>query len=460
MRILHTSDWHLGHTMQGLPRDHEHTAFLKWLRQVLLDQRIDVLLLSGDVFHTANPSAQATSTWYGFLSEVVGDNKSLQVVVIAGNHDSPARLQAPHPILSPMRVHVVGQLRGTGGELDMDRLVIPLKDHDGAVRAVCAAVPFLRPEDLGTGLEVASDRDHLVDGVRAVYAQVLAAARKGHGGQRLPIVALGHCYMTGATLSEFSERKVLGGNQHALPLDIFPEDVAYVALGHLHLAQPVGGRANVRYAGSPIPLSLAEAPYRHQVCVVELSQAAAPRIDCLHVPRAVDIVRVPTAGAAPLPWVLERLRKLPPRDEYLNDNTRPYLEVAVKLDSSPGDPELRARVEEALAGRAPPLIKLSVVRPLRERTLADVAPVETLHDLTPDQVFRSLYRKASADADADADGDRDSDGDGDGKGDGKGEGEGAAEPGNEAEPPPALLAAFHELVDAVSQGGPEGGKRA
>ncbi len=428
MRILHTSDWHLGHTMQGLPRDYEHAAFLGWLRKVLREQRIDVLLVSGDVFHTANPSAQAASTWYGFLSQAVSDNETLQVVVIAGNHDSPTRLQAPHPILSPMRVQVVGQVRDAAGELDMARLVIPLKDHTGAVRALAAAVPFLRPEDLGSGMEVASDHDHLVEGVRAVYAQVLAAARKGHQGKTMPIVALGHCYMTGTALSELSERKVLGGNQHALPVDIFPDDVAYVALGHLHLAQSVGGRANVRYSGSPIPLSLAEAGYQHQVCVVELSETAAPNIEFLHVPRSVDIMRVPTAGAAPLPWVLERLAKLPPREEYLDDNTRPYLEVAVKVDSS--DPGLRIQVEEALVGRAPRLIKLSVERPGRPLTLAQVAPVETLHDLTPDQVFRSLYRKASAD-------DEDE--------------EGKLKP--EPEPPRELLAAFHELVDAVSQGG-------
>ena len=93
MRILHTSDWHLGHTLHGLPRDHEHAAFLGWLRRVLQAEEIDVLLVSGDVFHTANPSALAVSTWYGFLSRVVRENPALQVVVVAGNHDSPARLQ-------------------------------------------------------------------------------------------------------------------------------------------------------------------------------------------------------------------------------------------------------------------------------------------------------------------------------------------------------------------------------
>ncbi|MEE9127648.1 MAG: exonuclease SbcCD subunit D C-terminal domain-containing protein [Planctomycetota bacterium] len=445
MRILHTSDWHLGHTLHGLPRDHEHAAFLGWLRQVLLEEQVDVLLVSGDVFHTANPSAQAITTWYGFLSQVVGDNDTLQVVVIAGNHDSPARLQAPHPILSQMRVQVVGQVRDAAGNLDMDRLVVPLNDRTGAVRAVCAAVPFLRPGDVAVnpGGEEADDRDLLVEGVRDVYAQVLAAARSKHEGQALPMVVMGHAYMTGSALSELSERKVLGGNQHALPTDIFPEDVAYVALGHLHLAQAVGGRQNVRYSGSPIPLSLAESSYEHQVCVVDLAQPAdstadsAPDVRFLHVPRAVDIMRVPKAGAAPLSWVLQRLAELPAREEYLDDDTRPYLEVVVKMDGP--EPGLRTQIEEALAGRAPRMVRLAVERPGREQALADAATVETLHDLTPEQVFRSLYQKARADRKSDQESDRE------------------PKPKPEPEPEPELMAAFHELVDLVGQQDGAGG---
>jgi exonuclease SbcD len=332
-----------------------------------------------------------------------------------------------------MRVQVVGQVRNAAGELDMDRLVVPLEDRTGAVRAVCAAVPFLRPEELGTGLDVASDQDHLVQGVRDVYTRVFAAARERHGDQALPIVALGHCYMTGTALSDLSERKVLGGNQHALPVDIFPDDVDYVALGHLHLAQAVGGRENVRYSGSPIPLSLAESSYEHQVCVVELSQEPGQKraIESLRVPRAVDIMRIPKAGTAPLAWVLQRLAQLPPREEYLDDAARPYLELAVRLDDP--EPGLRAQVEEALAGRAPRLVKLSVERPGRELALAEAASVETLHDLRPEQVFRSLYRKAHEREPSQP--------------------HRQPDPGPDPGPAPELLAAFHELVDSVSQQG-------
>jgi exonuclease SbcD len=262
------------------------------------------------------------------------------------------------------------------------------------------------------------ERDPLVEGVQDLYARVLAQARSGHQGEALPIVVMGHAFMAGTALSELSERKVLGGNLHALPAAIFPEDVAYVALGHLHLAQTVGGRQHVRYSGSPIPLSLAESGYQHQVCIVDLDETAgsAAKVRVLPVPRAVDIVAVPKAGAAPLPWVLKRLAELPPLEEYLDDFARPFLTVSVKVDGP--EPGLRTEVEEALAGRAPRLVKLSVERAGREQALADATAVETLHDLTPEQVFRSLYRK-----------DRQSD----------------------REPGPELIAAFHELVDLVGQ---------
>src|SRR5690606_38813120 len=102
----------------------------------------------------------------------------------------------------------------------------------------------------------------------------------------------GHCYMTGTRLSELSERRILGGNQHALPVDLFPDDVAYVALGHLHLAQRVGAD-HVRYAGSPIPLSFGERHYPHQVLLVDLRGERVAGIEPLRVPRSVDLLRVP-----------------------------------------------------------------------------------------------------------------------------------------------------------------------
>jgi len=250
-----------------------------------------------------------------------------------------------------------------------------------------------------------------VAGVRAVYDEVLAAVRaRRQPGQA--IVAMGHCYMVKSEVSELSERRILGGNQHALPLDLFPDDVAYVALGHLHKPQRLGSD-RVRYSGSPLPLSMGERTYQHQVSLVELSGEALVSVESLLVPRVVELVRVPRQGALPPDELLAELRKLPPRGD-LRDCELPFLEVEALLAEP--DPGLPARVEAALEGRAARLVRLGRTRTGSGGTLAEQAPAQMLDALTPDQVFADCYERAFA-----------------------------------APPPDDLVAAFHELLDAVHQ---------
>ncbi|AKQ69106.1 Exonuclease SbcD [Myxococcus hansupus] len=388
MRLLHTSDWHLGHTLYDVSRDAEHAAFLDWLLETLEAEAVDALLVAGDIFDTANPSADAQAAWYQFVAKARRRLPRLDVVVIGGNHDSAARLDAPDPLFSALGVRVVGGLPRVRGTLDWERLLVPLHDAKGRVGAWVAAVPFLRPADLPPVPLDAGDR--LVEGVRTVYAEVLGAARRRRqAGQAL--VAMGHCYMTGTELSVLSERKVLGGNQHALPVDLFPEDVAYAALGHLHKAQRVGGREGVRYSGSPLPLSLSEAGYRHQVLVVELEGETLGEVRSLTVPRTTDMMRVPGRDAAPLETVLALLEALPASEEGALDWRRPYLEVCVSLPRP--EPALRQKVEKVLDGKAARLVKLTPAYTGTGGALAEVQPGLSLKERTPEDVFRARYAR-------------------------------------------------------------------
>lgn len=407
MRILHTADWHLGHTLRDVPREAEHERFLHWLLATVKAREIDALLIAGDVFHTANPPAAAQAAWYRFLAEARRRFPHLDIVVIGGNHDSAARLDAPVPLLDAVKIHVVGGLpRTESGEIDVERLLVPLTDRSGYVRAYVAAVPYLRSSDLPAA-PGAPGSDALVDGVRRVYADVFEAARrKRWPGQAL--IAMGHCYMTGTTLSELSERKILGGNQHALPSDVFPETVAYAALGHLHLAQEVG-RSNVRYSGSPIPLSMGEADYAHQVVLVEIDGDRFVSAEPVPVPRTVDLIRVPAEGPAPVEDVLMQLATLPPAGATAFP---PFLEVAVRLERP--DASVRRRIEEALEGRHARLVQIVVETYGSDIALGDALPDRQLQDLDPVEVFVKRYQ-------------RDHDG----------------------EPPDEMIAAFHELIDGL-----------
>jgi len=388
MRILHTSDWHLGQDFHGVPRDHEHEAFLSWLEAVLEEHGVDALIVAGDVFDSQNPPISAQRQLYRFIAAVRRRCPDLDVVLVGGNHDSAGRLEAPGPLLDAFGVRVVGSLpRRPDGTIDVERLAVPLRDSNGVVRAICAAVPFLRLADLPVR-DTEDGGDPLVEGVRAVYAEVLGAiyARLSPGQA---LIATGHCYMTGGELSELSERRILGGNQHALPADIFPEGVAYVALGHLHKAQRVAGRDGVRYSGAPLPLSVTERDYRHQVMLVDLEGGAA-RVGAIEVPRRVDIVRVPPRGAATPEAALAALRAIEadpgrPRAEW------PYLHVAVAADGP--RPGLRRDVEEAIEGKGLRLVRIDrgEERPPALLASESLPDLETLH---PEEVFVRCWSAA------------------------------------------------------------------
>ncbi len=380
MRLLHTSDWHLGHLLLDLPRDREHQAFLAWLLDVLVSEEIDALLVTGDVFDAGNPPAAAQAAWYGFLAEAHRRRPAMTTVVIAGNHDSPGRLSAPSPLMAGVRAHVVGALpRGADGALELERVVVPLPRADGSVAAWAVAVPFLRPGDLA---------DDTPDAVRAVYDEAMAAAR----ARRAPgqaIVAMGHLHLSGGETSWMSERRVTVGGVEALDGRGFGDDVAYVALGHLHKAQRVGPE-HVRYAGSPIPLAMGEADYAHQVVVVELDGERAVDIRGLRVPRVVELRRVPPR-AAPLADVLAAIDALDDVRPGDDRELAPYVEIRVRLDGP--EPRLRTVIEQALRGKFARLVKISPELTGDGRALADAPPPESLAELDPREVLRRRWRR-------------------------------------------------------------------
>ncbi|WP_207462035.1 exonuclease SbcCD subunit D C-terminal domain-containing protein [Azospirillum sp. SYSU D00513] len=413
MRLIHTADWHLGQTLHGASREYEHARFLDWLLEQIAEQAADALLIAGDVFDGQNPPIPALAQFYRFLARATLRFPDLDIVVVAGNHDSGSRLEAPSPLLNEMGVRVIGGLPCDGdGGFDPERMVFPLHDRSGAVAARCVAMPYIRMADLPP-VEEEEGVDPLIEGVRRLYAAAAEAGRRNlRPGEAL--ILTGHCYMTGASLSELSERKILGGNQHALPVDVFPEDAAYVALGHLHRAQAVGGRETVRYSGSPIPLALDENAYAHQVALVEFASGRMVEHKPLRVPRFVAIHRLPASGKAAAPEaVLEELRQLA-LDPALPRESWPYLEVSVDLAEP--RPALRDEVDAVLAGRPARLLKLTARLTGSGETLAEAAPDIELAALAPEDVFRRLYARS-----------------------------------HEGEPSPALLAAFHELVASVQE---------
>ena len=386
IRILHTADWHLGQTFFGYDRAGEHEVFLNWLAGEIREREIDALIIAGDVFDVSNPSAASQSLYYHFIYRVTAENPTLQIVIVAGNHDSAARLEAPLPLLQAMRTEVRGVVRKSDdGEIDYDHLTVELKNRDGEVELLCMAVPFLRQGDYPT---VPTEGNPYAEGVRELYTQLLQRLWKRRK-ENQSILAIGHLQAIGSEIAEkdYSERTVIGGLECVSP-DAFSEQIAYTALGHIHKAQRVSGRENVRYAGSPIPMSFAEKHYHHGVVEVTFDGGCAVDIMRVECPRLIPLMSVPNGEPASPEIVLEILKELP-----VTEGAAPYLEVKVLLDEP--EPMLRQEVEEALADKNYRLAR--IVSTYRNETGNAEKENENwkrgLQEMSPLQIAQSAFEK-------------------------------------------------------------------
>ena len=384
MRLFHTSDWHLGQNLHGQDRDFEHACFLAWLLTQLSEQQPDVLLIAGDIFDTVNPPVKAQERLYDFIVSAHEQQPKLTIVMIAGNHDSGSRIELPAPLMRRLRTHALGRVLWLDdGQLDAERLLIPLPDANGETAAWCLALPFLRPAEV-TGAHLGDD---YLRGIGQVHEWLIAAANaKRTPGQAL--IAISHAHMAGGSVSEDSERSLIIGNAEALPASLFGPSISYVALGHLHKPQRVNGEERIRYCGSPIPLSFSEIGYQHQILDVTLEGEILVSVEPRLIPRAVNLQRI---GPLPLADILTQLADLPDTDLLADTQRQPWLEVRVKLDEP--QPDLRQQIETALQGKSVRLVRISAdYAGSGSRASDDDARLIELDQLTPQELFSRAWQ--------------------------------------------------------------------
>ncbi|MCC3153966.1 exonuclease subunit SbcD [Hymenobacter sp. BT770] len=383
MRVLHTADWHLGQRfISGHERTDEHRHFLHWLVATVREHAVEILVIAGDVFDSGSPSNQALELYYDFLLQMQS-TECRDIVVVGGNHDSPATLNAPARLLRHLRVHVVGCVPDC-----FEDQVLILNNAAGQPGLVVCAVPFLRDRDVRLSVpgETAEEREaRLKQGIADHYARVAEVEHvwqlKADG---LPVLATGHLYAAGAAPSD-SERTIHVGNLGQVTAEHFPEIFDYVALGHLHRPQRVGGREHIRYSGSPIALSFSEIDHGKEVLLLDFAGG-----------------KLATLTALPVPGTRRLLRFHGELDEVLGllvayDNTGyllpAWVDVEVRSELTQLEvaeallkviQDLDRKQVEVLARRHLRLVKL---RPLGE-AVGDEAPLTpSLHDFTERQVF-------------------------------------------------------------------------
>ncbi len=266
MKILHTSDWHIGQRLHNNDREDEHRHFFDWLKQTIISQNIDALLVCGDIFDIGFPANGVLKIYYSFLTSLIVTN-CRQVIITGGNHDSVSTLEAPKDILGFINVTVIGGAT----EAPADE-IIEIHDAGGKTQAVVCAVPFLREKNLRKSIagESFADRENSIrEGILSHYLQ-LSKLTETYQKENIPVIATGHLFVQGAVISE-SERGIYVGNQAGVSVSAFPQGFGYLALGHLHRAQQVGSKPPAFYSGSPLMLSFSEQFDKKQVNILEIS---------------------------------------------------------------------------------------------------------------------------------------------------------------------------------------------
>lgn len=384
MRILHTSDWHLGAEMEGRKRSEETKALLDYIIDTVDKQQIDTLLVTGDVFDTHSPSNMATKQYYDFLV-ALHKTKVQNVVIIAGNHDSPSYLEAPAELLKLLHINVIGSIQND----NLEREVIPLKE-DGRITAVACAVPYLISPGLSGRNQEEQDaayENYVVDH----YKQVVDLARELYPD--VPVIALGHFFAVGGKVSD---NNALRGNLHSVHIEALPlNDIDYLALGHLHNAQVVNGVDKVRYPGSLQKMSFIECDNQKEFvvwdttkptefCSVPVTRSEVPEI-CRMAVHEGSVEELET-------WLQNKLQ-----EEQNNSNETTPLWVAVQ-NTGIFCSELKNRLENLLGEDSKLDIVICRNKSLNPAIITLNDHAKKIRDMTPEKMFDTFLTDSNLDS--------------------------------------------------------------
>lgn len=406
MKILHTSDWHLGQSFFTKSRKREHAAFLNWLvEQVELNQ-IDAVIVAGDVFDTGTPPSYARELYHEFIGALQG--KGCTLVVLGGNHDSVSVLNESKALLKYLNSHVIASTYG-----DIAEQVVALNDRSGNPGAILCAVPFIRPRDVITseaGQDAIAKRQALGEAIKQHYATLyqralaLKETLEKQYQRALPIVATGHLTALGVSQSE-SVRDIYIGTLEGFDAKGFPP-ADYIALGHIHRPQKVAKKDHIRYSGSPIPLSFDELNTTKQVVVVEFpniaieeatqppsSSSVPPVITSIEVPRfqAMEVVKGDLQGIE---------KAITNSEAIANASEEEPVWLCVEVDTQDYLTDLQQRVQGLLAGKHAEILQLKRIRRQSVRQLSSQRNVQ-LSELTVDEVFQARLKLENIDVDKD-----------------------------------------------------------
>jgi exonuclease SbcD len=412
MKILHTSDWHIGRTLYEKKRYDEFEQFFIWLLNTLESENIDVLLIAGDIFDTGTPSNKAQELYYKFLCNV-NKTKCQHIVIIGGNHDSASFLNAPQSILKSLNVHVVGAISNNIEDevFILDILKTPNAGLEKITKniltpeiskLIICAVPYLRDKDIRTvnaGESLEDKAQNLIQGIKEHYSAVAELALKKRDElykkcidkkpAYIPIIGMGHLFAAGGIAGD-GVRDLYVGSLAYVNIEAFPKCFDYVALGHLHIAQSLGGTEHIRYSGSPIPMGFGEAKQIKKLITIdfpenesenhiqqELCLSASPvkpSINEVSIPNFQMLERI----SGNLDHITQKIKELK------TNHSNAWLEI--EYTGLEIIPDLKAKLDEAILESNLEIRRIKNKR-ISESIIKSNFSQENLKDLNPNEVF-------------------------------------------------------------------------
>jgi exonuclease SbcD len=373
MKILHTADWHLGHQLCKQSRKAEHQLFATWLLDLIESKKIDILIISGDIFDSGFPPNYALAQYYDFLKRL-SETCCQHAIIVGGNHDMPSTLNAPRDILKYFQIHVFG-----GAETDSQKQILPIHDKNNALQAIICAVPFLRARELKlnhSGESYTQKDRSLVRAMVNHYNQIAGFANtmKEKCNPKIPVIGTGHLFSAGGKISD-TERDLYIGHIKHMPVNTLPDVFDYIALGHLHKYQCIRQTPPIYYSGSPIPLSFNESMHEQYILIVHFDNNNIADVSKEMIPRFRPLLRV----KGHLQEIQAKCEDFTP---LLSNDLTPWLEIDIQ-DEKPL-PEMIESIRSAFESQGFNVLKI-ICKPSNP-TQIDFQ-TQKLDELNPMDVF-------------------------------------------------------------------------
>lgn len=412
MKILHTSDWHIGRTLYDRKRYDEFEKFFIWLLNTLESENIDVLLIAGDIFDNGTPSNKAQELYYKFLCNV-NKTKCQHIVIIGGNHDSASFLNAPQSILKSINVYVVGAISNDIEDevlildivktpnIDLEKITKNIPSSEISKLIICA-VPYLRDKDIRTvnaGESLEDKAQNLIQGIKEHYSAIAELALKKRDElyrecmdkkpAYIPIIGTGHLFAAGGIAGD-GVRDLYVGSLAYVNIEAFPKCFDYVALGHLHIAQSLGGTEHIRYSGSPIPMGFGEAKQIKKLITIDFPENKPenhihqePCLTGSPVKPSINEVSIPNFQT--LERISGNLNQITQTIKELKTNhSNAWLEI--EYTGLEIVPDLKTKLDEAILESNLEIRRVKNKR-ISESIIKSNFSQENLKDLNPNEVF-------------------------------------------------------------------------